>query len=94
MAGRLRVSIELSKHTLRDIILAEIIQIKEQEPNLPEIDAWWKLVEKLENTNCFQNFQDILNAWRFAFKSEPHNLFPKLHGLQLIDLKRRAGLVD
>ena len=94
MAGRLKTSIELSKHTLRDIILAEIIQIREQEPILPEIDAWWKLVEKLENTNCFQNFQEIMEAWCFAFKSEPHIIFPQLYDLPLIDLKRKAGLID
>ena len=94
MAGRLKASIKLSKHTLKDIILAEIIEIREQRPNLSEIQAWWELVERLEKTNCFRNFQEILDVWGFAFESAPNIIFPQLYGLHLNDLRRRAGLLD
>ena len=94
MAGRLKASLQLSKLTLRDIILGEIIDIREQKPSLSENQAWWELVERLERTNCFQNFQEILDVWSFAFNSPPDILLPQLYDLHLNDLRRRAGLMD
>ena len=71
----IRAGLTCARSEVRKLLLFAVLKIKISTPRYTSDVAWNSLVARLRRENIFENDQEVIVAWRFAFREPAHAHF-------------------